>query len=163
MEFIKIVLLSLAILFTTPIKPHYKSEVIIPIFFSQNYEVINIINWTQSDLGYWIVGYGYNLYSDFDWMVTRSVYSDTYGYYYYDLWFFSQSYYWDGVNVKYCHTNIREITVSIDVGKGKKDVVMDMTPMGITFDESTNAPTLRFKSTFTNPYIWIKWGKMVGI
>jgi hypothetical protein len=125
MKFLKIVLLSLVVLFTTSFTNEHNIDTPTPIEYSKGYEFIPVIDWTASGAGYWTKGYGYNLYSDFDWMVTRST-NKIGGYYYYDFWFYSQSYYWDGVNSKYTYTNIREVTISVDVGYGAKDVVMDM-------------------------------------
>ena len=80
---------------------------------SQTYDVQVYKSWTPSGVGYWTQGRYYHVYNDFDWMITRSVMSFN-GYYYFDFWFFSQSYYWDGYKADYAATNIRNIKVYVD-------------------------------------------------
>ena len=69
---------------------------------------------------------GYNVYSNFDYMISRSVYPDSYGYYNFYFWFYSQSYYWDGRNPIYTSTNVRNITVHVYDITGEKLDIRDL-------------------------------------
>lgn len=121
----------------------------------QTYEVVTYVNWKPSSVGYWATTRGYSVYNDFDWMVTRSKYSYN-GYYYFDFWFFSQSYYWDGYQAQYTTTNIKKIDVYFDGNW----VTSDYTNLGITFDRTYNAITLRVMSVNPQPNIYFKWKSM---
>lgn len=120
------------------------------------------INWQPSNSGYWTYGMGYNVYNDFDYCVTRNVY-DKSGYYYYDFWFYSQSYYWDGANAKYTSTNVRNISIFINEGYGLKLINYDYTPLGITFFGQFCAKNLTIKSRSFNPMLVIKWNNMSAL
>lgn len=122
---------------------------------AQTYEVITYKTWAPSGVGYWTRGYYYNIYNDFDWMLTRSTETIN-GYYYFDFWFFSQSYYWDGYTPEYASTNIRNIDVYVD-GRYYKS---DYSTIGITFLKTYNAQSLRIITKNPRPTIYFKWGNM---
>ena len=126
----------------------------------EKYPTETYMGWKPSGSGYWLLYSGYGVYNDFDFMVTKSIDADENGYYSYDFWFFSQSYYWDGRNAVYTATNIRYITVSVDVGIGSQVILMNSSDIGITFNKVTSIPSLRFKSTNKSPKIWITWKNM---
>lgn len=120
------------------------------------------VNWQPSNSGYWTYSNGYNIYNDFDYCVTRNSY-DKSGYYYYDFWFFSQSYYWDGRNATYTSTNVRNISIFINEGYGLKLVGYDFSPLGITFFGQFCPKQLTIRSRQYNPTIFIKWNNMSAL
>lgn len=121
---------------------------------AQNNTDITYMSWTQSGAGYWTQSQYYNIYNDFDWAVTRTRYADSYGYYTFKVWFFSQSYYWDGYSAAYTSTNIRSINIYLD----GTHWVSDYSKIGITF--SNEYVGFKFKSKKSNPRIVITWGTM---
>lgn len=133
------------------------------ISFTQKNETEVYVNWQPSKSGYWNYGVGFNVYNDFDYMVSRTTYPDNYGYYTYYFWFYSQSYYWDGNNATYTSTNVRNITIFINEGYGNKLICYDNTPLGVTFFGQYSPINLRFKSKSRNPYIIMKWNNMTAI
>lgn len=147
MKFFKVILFVITFLFVSSFKSDKNLK--------QGYDVIPYINWKPSGVGYWTTTRGYSVYNDFDWMVTRSKYSYN-GYYYFDFWFFSQSYYWDGYQSQYTTTNIKKIDVYFD----GQYVLSDNTQLGITFDKTYNAVTLRVISANPQPKIYYKWKSM---
>jgi hypothetical protein len=137
--------------------------VFLSVSFSKKNETEVYIYWQQSNSGYWTYGRGFNVYSDFDYMVSRTTYTDSYGFYTYYFWFYSQSYYWDGYRATYTSTNVRNITVHINEGYGLKLTCYDYTPLGVTFFGQYSPTNLRFKSKSRNPYIIMKWNNMSAI
>ena len=123
---------------------------------SQGYDVQSYINWTPSGAGYWTQSTSYSIYNDFDYKITRSVYPNRNGYYYYDFWLFSQSYYWDGYTSSYTSTNLKNVNVYVN----GTHVTSDYSTVGISFNKTYNAISLRFISKSTNPKIYFKWGSM---
>jgi len=120
-------------------------------------------NWQTTNSGYWMYRNGYNVYSNFDYMISRSVYPDSYGYYTFYFWFYSQSYYWDGRNPIYTSTNVRNITVHIYDITGEKLVSYDYSPIGITFNNQFSPYSLNFKTRNRTPIILIRWGYMSAV
>lgn len=151
MKYIKLFILSIFLL-TTSFTPSNDKNYSV----SQTYNTLTYVDWHKSGSGYWIESDGYNIYNDFDWMITRSIYPDNYGYYYYDIWFYSQSYYWDGQNAAYTATNIKYITVFVN----NIIILVDNSNLGVTFNDTYNAKTLRFKSLSKTPTIYFKWKSM---
>lgn len=147
---LKKLLIVVFLVFTTSFTPTSKK-----VDKKQTYDIVTYIKWTPSYSGYWTYSKGYSIYNDFDWMVSRSTYSYN-GYYYFDFWFFSQSYYWDGYQAQYTTTNIKKVDVYFDGSW----VLSDKTPLGITFDKTYNAVTLRVMSKNPQPKIYFKWGSM---
>jgi len=131
--------------------------------FGQGYETETYVNWKHSNSGYWISNNGFNVYSDFDFMITRTVYPDNYGYYTFYFWLYSQSYYWDGYRASYTSTNIRNVTVHISEGGGLKLVAYDYSPLGITFYSQYCPSNLVFKSKIKSPLYYIRWGSMSAL
>jgi len=121
------------------------------------------VNWQPSKSGYWTYGVGFNVYNDFDYMISRSTYPDNYGYYTFYFWFYSQSYYWDGYNATYTSTNVRNISIFINEAYGNKLICYDNTPLGVTFFGQYSPLNLRFKSKLTNPLVIIRWNNMSAI
>lgn len=136
--------------------------ILISFSFVKSDKKDDYLGWRKSGSGYWTYSVGYNTYNDFDYAITRNVY-DKSGYYYYDFWFYSQSYYWDGYRATYTSTNIRNITVFINEGDGLKLVNYDYTPLGITFFNQFSPINLRVKSRLYNPLIIIKWNNMSAL
>ena len=122
------------------------------------YQTSSYIPWSRSNSGYWYTYSTYSVYSDFDWMVTRSNKPDYYGYYYYHTWFYSQSFYWDGYNKKYTSTNIRNIKIYVNGSL----TIYDTSDLGITFMNEYNATGLTFKSKIPNVKINIIWSSMTA-
>lgn len=149
----------LVVLVVTSFTPLTVKDDAIPTTYyeeSQSYDVQSYISWRPSGYGYWTQGSTYSIYNDFDWMVTRSIYPNKNGYYYYDFWFFSQSYYWDGYSASYTSTNLRDVNVYVN----GTHITSDYSTVGITFNQTYNAMSLRFISRSTNPKIYFKWGSM---
>ena len=121
------------------------------------------VNWQPSNSGYWSYYNTFNIYSDFDYMISKSAYPDKYGYYTFYFCFYSQSHYWDGRNATYTSTNIRNITVHLNEGNGNKLICYDYTPLGISFFGQYCPPNLIFKSRYSRPMIIIRWGSMSAI
>jgi hypothetical protein len=88
-------------------------------------------------------------------MITRSKYPIN-GYYYYDFWFYSQSYYWDGYSASYAYTNLRNVNVYLD----GKHYGSDYSTLGISFFETHNATSLRVITKNPKASIWFKWDYM---
>jgi len=127
--------------------------------YSQSkYETIKYIDWGKSNSGYWTEHNSYAVYNDFDWCVTRSKYKIG-GYYYFDFWFYSQSYYWDGQSPSYTSTNIRDVSVYFD----NIFILSDNSTLGISFYDVTNPSQLRIKAVNPTPYIIIKWDYMSAL
>jgi hypothetical protein len=133
------------------------------VSFTQKNETEVYVNWQPSKSGYWTYGVGFNVYNDFDYMISRSTYPNNYGYYTFYFWFYSQSYYWNGYNATYTSTNVRNITVFINEGYGNKLICYDYTPLGVTFFGQYSPVNLRFKSKLTNPLVIIRWNNMSAI
>lgn len=131
--------------------------------FGQGYETDTYVSWKQSNSGYWQSNYGFNVYNDFDFMITRTVNPDNYGYYTFYFWFYSQSYYWDGYKATYTSTNIRNVTVHMNDGNGLKLVAYDYSPLGITFYGQYCPSNLIFKSKTRTPVYFIRWSNMSAI
>jgi hypothetical protein len=154
MKFLKIVLILMMSFVTTSFTP---IDYISPKYrLVQTYQTQPYKGWTQSGSGYWIQGTTYNTYNDFDYMITRSV-NKINGYYYYDFWFYSQSYYWDGYNAQYTSTNIKNFVI---YNMNNSIVTSDMSSIGITFKDTYNAKTLTFISTSPDIGVRFKWGGM---
>lgn len=119
------------------------------------YDVEPYLPWQSSGSGYWTESTNYYIYNDFDFMVSRSV-KPIGGYYYYDFWFFSQSYYWDGRESSYTSTNLRNINIYVN----KVNITSDYSSVGVTFNQTFNATSLRFRSKAYQPNIYIKWDYM---
>jgi hypothetical protein len=152
-----IVLILIVLLNTSFITSGEKvDEISYNVVKPNTYSVQTYIPWKASGSGYWSQSTNYHIYNDFDFKVTRSVYPNNNGYYYYDFWFFSQSYYWNGYNASYTSTNIKNVNVYV----GNTLIVSDYSGMGITFNQTFNATSIRFISKSTKPYIYIKWGSM---
>jgi hypothetical protein len=157
MKVLKLILLTLVVFVTTSFIPSVKIEDgIVTNRVVKSYDVQTYIPWKVSGSGYWSNSHNYQIYNDFDFKVTRSIYPNRNGYYYYDFWFFSQSYYWDGYKQSYTSTNIKNVNIYV----GNQLVVSDYNSMGITFNQTFNAMSLRFITKSTNPQIYIKWGSM---
>jgi hypothetical protein len=159
MKVLKLILLSMVVLISTSFIP--SSHVIDDIVtnkttLQQSYDVQTYIPWKVSGSGYWSKSTNYQIYNDFDFMVTRSIYPNNGGYYYYDFWFFSQSYYWDGYSQSYTSTNLKNVNIYVN----NQLVVSDYSSVGITFNKTFNATSLRIMSKSTQPQIYIKWGSM---
>jgi len=123
-----------------------------------NYETEVYVPWQHSGVGYWVQYQTYYTYNDFSYMVSRS--KETFGgYYYYDVWFYSNSYYWDGNNATYTSTNIKYVYVYVDGKLTSKNE----NSIGITFYNETAPTSLRFMSTSKYPKVWIKWNQMKAI
>jgi len=120
------------------------------------YEDVTYISWSKSNSGYWTNYTNYSVYNDFDWMVSRSNQPDYYGYYYYHIWFYSQSFYWNGYNKKFTSTNIKDIKLYVN----NYLTVIHSNGLGITFMNEYKATSLTFKSKLPNAKINIVWGKM---
>ena len=157
MRVLKNILLIGVLILTTSFLPTEVTNKEIGINYteSQTYDVQQYIGWSPSGVGYWTQGRYYHVYNDFDWMLTRSVKSFD-GYYYFDFWFFSQSYYWDGYSADYASTNIRNVKVYVD-GKFYKS---ENSTLGITFFKTYNASSLRVITKNPRPIIYFKWGYM---
>lgn len=148
-KFLKISLLLSFLFITTSFGEKYGTEIYIP--------------WKVSGSGYWTNLNGYAVYNDFEYMVSRSTSVDQYGYYYYDFWFYSQSYYWDGYNATYTSTNIRNVIVQVNEGYGYRTISYDYTPLGISFFSQYSPLSLRIKSKSYNPLIIMRWNNMSAI
>lgn len=111
------------------------------------------INWQKSGSGYWSSFPNYSVWSDFDFCVTKTPINK---YYSFDIWLFSQSYYWDGYRIQYTSTNIRNIDVYVD----NILYTVDRNPLGITFYQKYNPPSLRITTTNPYPKIYLNWGQM---
>ena len=147
MKVFKIILLTL-LLSTSFIYSQKTNE-------TNKYETIVYSDWQNSGSGYWSTNDKYYTYNDFDFLISRS--KETFGgYYYYDFWLFSQSYYWDGNEATYTSTNIKDITVIVDGNVVKQE----FSDIGITFNKMYNAITLRVKSSKVKPNIIITWKSM---
>ena len=142
----KIFLVSLFLLISTSFSVKYDSQIYVP--------------WKVSGSGYWTNAKGYSVYNDFDYMVSKSTYPDQYGYYSYDFWFYSQSYYWDGYKANYASTNVRDISIYLNDGYGLKLMSYDNSMIGITFFDNYSPTKLRVKAKSYNPIILIKWNFM---
>lgn len=133
------------------------------VSFVQKEETETYVDWQHSNSGYWMYRNGYNVYNDFDYMVSRSIYPDKYGYYSFYFWFYSQSYYWDGYRASYTSTNIRNVIVYINEGYGDKVISYDYTPIGITFFGQYCPFSLIFKSKSRTPMVVIRWNFMSAV
>lgn len=120
------------------------------------YEVEVFLPWTRSGSGYWTQYKGYSVYNDFDYMITKSKYPINGGYYY-DFWFYSQSYYWDGYTAQYTSTNVRNFILSDYNGN---IITQDKSNLGITFKDAFNAVTLRYTSTSPSLGVKFTWSSM---
>lgn len=125
---------------------------------SYTYNTVIYLDWRLSGSAYWVDNGTYYTYNDFSYMVTRST-QPMGGYYYYDFWLFSQSYYWDGINANYTSTNIKNVYVYVNGVL----VTYDKSPLGITFFDEVAPTVLRVMSTSKTPKIIISWEKMSAI
>jgi len=148
-------ILSLILIFTLWISPTFKHDTVTPVVAASS-NTVSYIEWTPSNSGYWTQYTSYSVYNDFEWSVVRSKYPDDYGQYYYYVWFYSQSYFWDGYNAKYTSTNIKNIKIYAN------DVLTtwNTTDLGCTFNGEYNAANLNFKIASANPKFEITWGHM---
>jgi hypothetical protein len=155
MRVLRNILLMVGLILTTSFMPtSVPSEEPITLTV-QKYDTQPYITWRRSGSGYWTQYTNYYVYNDFDWMVSRSV-GTINGYYYYDFWFYSQSYYWDGYSASYTSTNLRNVNVYVD----GKHYSSDYSSLGITFNQTYNAIGLRIMSKNPRPSISITWGQM---
>ena len=154
MKVLKNIVLILAILLSTSFI--HKGEISHKIVKPQAYGTQVYTPWKTSGSGYWTTNANYHIYNDFDFMITRSTYPNSGGYYFYDFWFFSQSYYWNGYGASYTSTNITGVSVYV----GDYLVVSDYSNIGITFNKTFNATSIRIMSKSTKPNIHLKWGDM---
>lgn len=122
------------------------------------YETQVYVPWKKSGSGYWLDHGTYYTYNDFSFMVSRSKYKIG-GYYYYDIWFYSESYYWDGQNADYTSTNIKNVYVYVNGNL----VTYNENSLGITFFDETAPHSLRFTTTSTSPKVWVTWKEMKAI
>jgi hypothetical protein len=122
------------------------------------YETEVYIPWKKSGSGYWLQYSGYYVYNDFSFMISRSK-EKIGGYYYYDIWFYSESYYWDGKNAEYTSTNIKNVYVYVD----GKLTTYNESSIGITFFNETTPHSLRFVTTSKYPKVWVQWKQMKAI
>lgn len=124
----------------------------------QKYHTVVYIDWSLSGSGYWIKHPRYHIYNDFKMMISRST-TTIGGYYHYDLWFYSESYYWDGRKATYTSTNVKNINVYVD-GVLKKQ---NNSAIGITFFDEMSPHSLRVVSKSKNPLIYVTWGQIKAI
>lgn len=155
MKFLKYLILVLVFGLTTSFISSEKDNYPYDEGYSQTYDVITYIGWTQSGVGYWTEGSYYYTYHDFDWMITRSA-TTINGYYYFDFWFYSQSYYWDGYTADYTSTNLRNINIYVD----GYHYSSDYSTLGVTFNSTYNAKSLRIITKNPRPKIYFKWDYM---
>jgi hypothetical protein len=158
MKFLKLVLIFLFVFLNTSfitISDVNENTIIYDEGYSQSYDVEPYIQWSPSGVGYWTQNTNYYIYNDFDWMISRSVNTFN-GYYYFDFWFFSQSYYWDGYNASYTSTNLRNVNVYVD----GDHYTSDYSTLGITFNQTYNATSLRIITKNPQPSIYFKWDSM---
>ena len=106
------------------------------------YKVVDYLGWQLSNDGC----YGC---PSFYWKVTKSVYPDTYGYYIYDFWFYSNSLYPQG---GWASTYVYDIFIKVD------GYWINSGAFWITFKEEYNPTMMRFKTVNKAPYINIQWG-----
>lgn len=153
MKSLVLILFLLTSVFTSKSVDTTSNRSIIEYKFYQN---TSYINWSKSGVGYWTSYSNYSVYNDFDWMVSRSNAPDYNGYYYYYIWFYSQSFYWNGYDKKYTSTNI----VGMKLYVNNYLVISDNSPLGITFMNEYNASLLTFKSKSPTVKINIVWKNM---
>lgn len=153
MRVLKYILVLLICLTTTSFIP--KNEVTTPNYTRLVDSGEIYLNWQLSGSGYWTTHTNYHVYNDFSFMVARSTKSYN-GYYYFTIWLYSQSYYWDGYNANYTSTNIRNVKVYSDGYLATQNI----SAIGITFYDKTAPKLLRFKSTNRHPKIYISWKQM---
>ena len=156
MKFLKIILLLLVITTNTSfINPPTPTNIEV---INKSYPTVVYIPWRKSGSGYWTQSKGYNRYNDFDFMVSRSTQKIN-GYYYFDIWLYSQSYYWVNSNPEYVSTNISNVRVLVN-----NHIIINYTnPIGITFKNEYSPIHLRFKTINPRPSVWLKWGNMRGM
>ena len=157
MKFLKLLLLSFIFCITTSFLSTDKLQQEQIQQSSWNYETVVFLDWTPSGSDYWSQSKGYSVYNGFDYMITRSKYPVYEDYYYYDFWFYSQSYYWDGYKATYVATNIKNFYV---YDSFSNVIVYDTSDMGIIFFDTYNATTLRYISKNPNLGVYFKWGYM---
>jgi hypothetical protein len=153
MRVLKYILVLMICLMTTSFMP--KTEAVTSIYKFQQDKGQIYLNWQPSGSGYWTKHTNYHVYNDFSFMVARSTYTYD-GYYYFSVWLYSQSYYWDGYNANYTSTNIRYVNIYSDGYL----VTQDNTTIGITFYDKLSPRELRFKSKNKFPKFYITWKQM---
>jgi hypothetical protein len=160
MKVLKNTMLALIVIIMTSFIPRDKTcevdDVIHTVMNYQTYDTQVHTSWKLSGSGYWRESNGYSIYNDFEYAISRSIYPIN-GYYYYDFWFFSQSYYWDGYTQHWAATNMMNVDVYVD----NQHVTSDYSTLGITFSgKEYNATSLRFYTKNPNAKIYFKWGGM---
>lgn len=97
--------------------------------------------WQKSNIGC-------NGYCSFWWAVTRTQWADDKGYYYFYVWFYSNSLYNDGT---WAWTRVWNVTLTIN---GSAFTTMDQ----IVFQKEYAPAALRFKIKTPTPSIHLGWG-----
>jgi hypothetical protein len=156
MKFLKIILLLLIVVTNTSFinSPNPTNTEVI----REPYTTVVYIPWKKSGSGYWTQTRGYNRYNDFDMMISRST-TQINGYYYFDVWLYSQSYYWVNNSPNYVSTNITNVSVIVN----NQTIIYYTNPIGITFKGEYSPKHLRFKTISPTPSVWLKWGNMRGM
>ncbi|NIP31193.1 MAG: hypothetical protein GTN59_11745 [Candidatus Dadabacteria bacterium] len=113
------------------------------------------VDWKVSGSGYWSNNDYYYIYNDFMYMISRSDFKIN-NYYYFDIWLFSESYYWDGSQATYTSTNIKYVTVYVNGYVSAKNT----NSLGVTFFDEAAPKSLRVKSQSKNPRITFSWKEM---
>jgi len=124
------------------------------------YNPISYIDWRISNNGcYPIYEEDYYTCASFYWKIDVSEFQDKDGYYYFDIWLYSNSYIWDYNNNKaiWMSTYLWGVNLYIDNKK------LTTEPVWLMFKDSYSPPLLRFKAKNPKPIIEITYqGKKIS-
>lgn len=115
-------------------------------------------NWQLTNTGcYPATDQDYFTCASFYWCVTRSNETDADGYYYFNIWFYSNSYVWASNQQYWMSTYVWGINLYVD------GYLFNKAPVWFVFKENYAPLTLRFKTLNASPVILMSWqGKKIS-